>query len=107
MPRIRLAALLAFVLGTPVQAAVQGSSQFSIDLSKPADASAKASWSEPATNTVTAQRLGWGAAADQGSRDFWLQSTEPLALGLSWRPTMSTNLRVRVYGPGVNGQLYA
>jgi hypothetical protein len=98
---------LACVLAEPAHASIHSMSHFSIDLSKPADAAAKASWSDPGTNTITAEGLGWGTVSDQGSHDFWLQTTEPFALGLSWRPTVSAHIRARVDGSGVNGQLYA
>jgi hypothetical protein len=88
-------------------ASILSMNRFTVDLTRPEEARTKARWSDPDKVTVTPGGLGWGTAADQGSRDFWLETAEPLALGLSWRPTISTSLRVTVRDPGANGQLYA
>jgi hypothetical protein len=107
MIRNTLAAGLALLLTTPCPATIMSVTHFSVDLTKPQDAKAEATWSEPDKIGVTAQGLGWGSFADTGSRDVWLQTTEPIGLGVSWRPTIATYLRVTIRGPGNNGQLYA
>jgi hypothetical protein len=107
MLRMTLTAGFFLFLATPSRATIMSVTHYAVDLTKPDDAKAKATWSEPDKIGVTAQGLGWGTSADQSSRDVWFQTTEPIALGLSWRPTMATNLRVTIRGPGNNGQLYA
>src|SRR5437588_186659 len=107
MFRTALAVGVILLLAGPSAAIIDSVTHFAVDLTKPGDAKAKATWSDPDKMEVTAQGLGWGSSADQGSRDFWLQTSEPIGLGVSWRPTMATNLRVTIKGPGGNGQLYA
>jgi hypothetical protein len=107
--RHTLLAFAAVVLAFPgpAPASILSMNRYVLDLTKPDEAKAKAEWSGPERIAVTADGLGWGTPAEQGSRDVWLQTTEPFALGLSWRPTMSASLRVTVNGPGENGQVYA
>jgi hypothetical protein len=107
MFRTAFAVVPLFLLAGTTNASILSMNRFAVDLTKPDEAKAKAIWSEPDKFEVNPQGMGWGSSADQGSRDFWLQTTEPMALGLSWRPTMAANLRVTVKGPGANGQLYA
>ena len=82
------------------------STPFSLDLSNASEAPRKARWATPDTIKVTAEGLGWGTVQDPGTRDFWLE-TEPLAVGLSWRPTSITPIRVTIRQPGNSGMLYA
>jgi hypothetical protein len=107
MFRTILAVGLAVVLATPSPAAIFSVTHFAVDFARPDDSRAKATWSEPDKLDFTTAGLGWGTTADQGSRDVWLQTTDPIALGVSWRPTMATDLRVTIREPGANGQLYA
>ena len=64
------------------------------------------SWSDPARIQVGSKGLGWGVAASEGSRDFWLQTIVPLALGESWRPPSSARVRVTFNHVGTPGILY-
>jgi hypothetical protein len=107
MIRSVAAAGLVLVLAGPAPAVIDSITHAAVDFTKPADAKAKATWSEADRATVTPQGLGWDGPADQGSRDVWIETTEPIGLGVSWRPTMATHLRVTITGPGANGQLYA
>src|SRR5262245_37158922 len=107
MIRTTLALGLALLTAGTAAATIHSMTRFEVDFTKSADAKAKAAWSEPDKSPAARQGLGWGSSADQGSHDVWLQTTEPIALGVSWRPTMATNLRVTIKGPGANGQLYA
>jgi hypothetical protein len=100
------AALLVFVFGVlPAHASILGISNQEVKFDD--DDAEKAKWSEPDRIQVHADGLGWGTSADQGARDFWLQTTEPIALGESWRPPISANLRVTVEHSGRPGILYA
>ncbi len=97
------------LLGAPglVFATIESATHFSIDLTQAKEAAGKAKWSEPDRIAVTSDGLGWGAGEEEGSRDFWLQTTAPMAIGLSWRPTIYASLRATVHHPGTVGQLYA
>ena len=107
MCRTAFAVVPIFLLAGTAGAGIVSMNQFAVDLTKPDVAKAKTTWSEPDKFEVDAQGLGWGSSAERGSRDFRLQTTEPMALGLSWRTTMTANLRATVKGPGTNGQLFA
>ena len=97
------------LLGAPglALATIESATSFHIDLTQVKEAAAKAKWSEPDHNAVTSAGLGWGAGEEEGSRDFWLQTTAPMAIGLSWRPAHYASLRATIHHPGTVGQLYA
>jgi hypothetical protein len=107
MFRTSFAVVPIFLLAGTASATIESINRFAVDLTNPDEAKAKTTWSEPDKFQVNPQGMGWGSSADQGSRDFWLQTTKPMALGLSWRPTMAAYFRMTVKGPGANGQLYA
>jgi hypothetical protein len=99
----------AFLLAAPalVFAEIDSSNDFKIDLTQAKEAAQKAKWSDPDRIASTSDGLGWGAGDEAGSRDFWLETTEPMPIGLSWRPTSIVSLRVTVNHSGTAGQLYA
>jgi hypothetical protein len=99
----------ALLLSAPslALATIESATSFRIDLTQAKEAAAKAKWSEPDRIAVTSDGLGWGAGKEEGSRDFWLQTTAPMAIGLSWRPPIYASLRATVHHPGTVGQLYA
>lgn len=101
-------ALLTLVLSSPGSAfaVIESNTTYTLDLTNAKVASRKARWSEPDRMTVTAEGLGWGTRDDEGSRDVWLQ-TEPIGIGLSWRPTTIASIKARVERPGTSGMLYA
>ncbi len=104
MFRPGLAILAILLFAGPSSAVIFSVTRYGVDFTKPDQAKAKATWSDPDTFQVTPQGLG---SSNHGSRSLWLQTTEPMGLGVSWRPTMAADLRVTVKGPGENGQLYA
>ena len=77
-----------------------------VNLTDAKQAQQQCAWSDPARIQVDEKGLGWGAAADEGSRDFWLQTIKPIALGESWRPPISANVRVTIDHVGTAGILY-
>jgi hypothetical protein len=85
---------------------IDSSTPFALDLTSAKVAAQKAKWAHPDGVKVTADGLGWGTAADRASLDFWLE-TEPVAVGLSWRPTSIATIRATVKQPGNSGMLYA
>jgi hypothetical protein len=75
-------------------ASIDANKQINIDLTNPAKAATKATWSEPDRIAVSPDGLGWDGDS-ASSRDGWIQ-TKPLALGLSWRPTYAISVRVTI-----------
>ena len=89
------AVLTAAMLVPRNQAAILDFKRLDIDFTNKADASAKATWSEPELLNFTEEGLGWDGDA-ASLRDGWIQ-TEPLAIGLSWRPAVGANIRVSIH----------
>jgi hypothetical protein len=85
---------------------IHSNTTYTLDLTNAKEVSKKAKWSDPDRITVTPEGLGWGNRDDQASRDVWLQ-TEPIGIGLSWRPTSIASVKVKVERPGTSGMLYA
>ena len=77
-----------------LQASILGQNDLEIDFTNAGEAGEKASWSPVDAVAISAAGLGWDGEA-AASRDGWIQ-TKPLAVGLSWRPAASVNLRVEV-----------
>jgi hypothetical protein len=86
-------------------AEIISSTDYALDLTK-GKAAPKAEWADPDRIKVTDEGLGWGKSAEEGSRDFWLQ-TEPIGIGTSWRPTSITTVKATIEGTGSDGLLYA
>lgn len=87
--RLLLAAAL-LTLGGAARASILDFRQLVVDFT--GGAVSRVTWSEPATITATAEGLGWDGEAT-ASRAGWIQ-TEPLAVGLSWRPATAVGVRV-------------
>src|SRR5262245_42328624 len=101
-----LVVLVAFLSAVGVSPAeIISSTEYSLDLTR-GKAAPKTEWADPDRIKVTDEGLGWGKSADEGSRDFWLQ-TEPIAIGTSWRPTAITTIRASIEGNDAGGLLYA
>ena len=86
--------------------AILGESVEEVDLTDADESQMKCSWSDPARIRVDSKGLGWGSSTDEGSRDFWLQTAQPLALGESWRAPTSANVRATVEHTGQPGAFY-
>jgi hypothetical protein len=110
MRAIRFYCLAVVIAGfasvRPACGGILGFSTAEVNLTDSKEARKKCSWSDPARIQVESKGLGWGSSADEGSRDFWLQTVEPLALGESWRPPISGNVRVTIDHVGTAGILY-
>jgi hypothetical protein len=85
---------------------ISSSTPFTVDLANAKTAPQMAKWARPDVIKITPEGLGWGTADDKGTRDFWLE-TEPVAIGLSWRPTSIATIRATVKQPGNSDMLYA
>jgi hypothetical protein len=108
MKRLMIACSLLLLLSSTgaVLGEILSNTSYTLDLTNAKEAAKRAKWSEPERVIVTAQGLGWGQGGEQGSRDFWLE-TEPIAIGLSWRPTSIAVVKATIDKPGTSGLLYA
>lgn len=102
----RFVAIGVLVAVQSAQASILGVSSQTVNLADADDAQRKATWSDPHVVRVNSSGLGWGTSADEGSRDFWLETTEPIALGESWRAPVSASIRATVEHAGKPGALY-
>ncbi len=101
-----LVAILVTGAAWPAFGEIDGGTAFFLDLTDSKQAPTKAKWSDPKRIDITPDGLGWGTAGDEGTRDFWLETTEPIGIGLSWRPTSVAAVRATVDLPGELGILY-
>lgn len=102
--------LVAILLIGPAGSAlgeISDSAKYVLDLTDPKDGPRKAKWSSPDQISITREGLGWGVPGDEGTRDFWLETSKPIGLGLSWRPPSEALIRVVIRQPGKDGLLYA
>lgn len=88
-----LAAIAAFA--NPALASMLINTSTAIDFTKPADAVAKAAWSE--NLSLNDAGLGWDASPATFPSG-WLQ-TKPLATGLWWRPAPGASVSVEISPP--------
>ena len=75
-------------------AGILGFHELKIDFTKAEDAKKKATWDDKAKLDITERGLGWDGETN-GLRSGWVQ-TEPLAIGLSWRPMQSANVNLKI-----------
>lgn len=87
-----LAALLVWESWSLSWAGILGTSNQTIDFTKPDAAAQTATWSDPEKFQCTNQGFGWDGDAKE-SRDGWIE-TAPLGIGTSWRPTNSAQIRI-------------
>ena len=105
MKQTALHAIVTIYLGillqaSPAFAVMMGSTQFNLDMTKPAKLAEKAIWQSPSKNVrLTKEGLTLNVAGN-ASADVWIQTTEPIAVGWSWRPVQSVYIRAQVDPPG-------
>lgn len=79
-------------------ASIMGNNELHIDFTRLDDATNKAtwkaSWSEPDKLGVTTNGLGWDGES-ASTYEGWIQ-TQPLAVGLSWRPPSAVGIHVTI-----------
>ena len=76
-------------------AAINLNTKLAIDFTNPADAQAKATWSQTDRIGITADGLGWNIK-NTGWICPWVE-TKPVALGLSWRTVYRAEVTVKVH----------
>ena len=90
----------------PALASIEIYTSLVVDFTQPADAAAKATWSD--TLSLAAAGLGWDATPAT-HKDGWFQ-TKPLATGVWWRPAPMIGVTVEITPPPApfalpNGQI--
>lgn len=85
---------------SPTFAVMQSHTQFILDLTKPARLAEKAIWQSPSKNVRFTEEGLTLYAAENVSANVWIQTTEPIAVGWSWRPVQSVNIHAQVDPPG-------
>ena len=75
-------------------AAIAGNNELAIDFTNQDDAISKATWSHPDRIKITKDGLGWEGESSS-SIDSWIR-TNPMPVGLSWRPLTHTNVYVTI-----------
>ena len=103
---LALAIVACLAIVPSARGAILGESSGVLDLTDADQARKKCVWSDSDRIQVGPKGLGWGSSADEGHLDFWLQTTEPIALGETWRAPMSASVRVNVDHAGKPGALY-
>jgi hypothetical protein len=93
----------AFILFLPVRpslAVIFSGTSFNLDFTKRAELSKKANWGSE-SKSVSLSQDGLTLQAPQNtSADVWVQVTEPIAVGFSWRTVSSVNIEAEVAPPG-------
>src|SRR5438552_3146972 len=88
------ATVLSLMIAGASEAAIMSRNSLEIDFTKPDEAQAKCICSPPDKLTITNEGLGW-AGSPAGSRDGSVQ-TQPIGVGLSWRPITAMTCRVEI-----------
>jgi hypothetical protein len=74
--------------------------RFALDFTKPNELAKKAAWRSPSKNVMLTENGLILDAGENASADVWIQTTEPIAVGWSWRPVQYVNIRAQVDPPG-------
>jgi hypothetical protein len=91
---------------TIARAGILGFTPYSVDFTLAGEAK-KATWSDATLVGVQTDGLGWGHGGNEGSRDFWLQTSEPIGIGTSWRPASAVHIKATIDQSALPGMLYA
>lgn len=91
---------ISLVLLTPdAFGAMMGGKRAVLDFTKPDAVKKQAAWSPADRLDMTEAGLGWDGAAN-ASFDVWIQTTEPIAIGWSWRPVQSAHVSAEIIPAG-------
>ncbi len=97
------AAIVLFLLACPASAQMLSTSKFSLDLTKPQELNKKAKWGTPSPSIQLTKEGLVNQASENITSDFWIEITEPIAVGWSWRTVPFVNIVTEL----VTGSLYA
>ncbi|HUW57823.1 MAG TPA: hypothetical protein VMZ92_14375 [Planctomycetota bacterium] len=73
--------------------------RFVLDFTKPETVKKQAVWSPVDRLDMTDAGLGWDGAAN-ASYDAWIQTTEPIGIGWSWRPVQNARVSAEIIPAG-------
>jgi hypothetical protein len=105
--RAGIAAIVLILFVCPSSAVIFTGTKFTLDFTKPAELNKKASWGTESKNVSFSEEGLTLKAQENASADVWIQVTEPIALGLSWRTVWSVNIEAEVAGQNTGGTLYS
>lgn len=95
-------ALLAALVGAErsAEAGMLGFLEWKIDLTKPDEVAKAVRWARDDVIRPHADGLGWDGGPDS-SYDLWVETSQPFAVGFSWRPVSSVTVTARIpwHGP--------
>lgn len=86
-------------LALPAVAGIMSVQQVVIDFTKSEKVRSQAIWRAVDAVKLGERGLGWDGEK-RSSYDFWIQTTEPIPLGTSWRPTSAVQMTARIIPPG-------
>lgn len=99
-------ALLVLLPSGPLLAEISSTTRYTVDFTKPEEAAKKARWSPHEHFEATVEGLGWDGES-RSRRDVWVES-EPIGVGLWWRPTQSVSIRAKIEPRGnFQGRMFA
>lgn len=104
--RALVIALLVLLPSGPLLATISSTTRYTIDFTRPEEAATKARWSPAERIEATAEGLGWDGET-RSRRDIWVQS-QPIGVGLWWRPAQSVSIRAKIEPRGdFHGTMFA
>lgn len=97
--------------GGSARASMIGHAELKLDFGKPDEVATKARWARSDLVRPLEGGLGWEGDASS-YHDVWIETSEPFAVGFSWRPVSSVSVRATATwrGPaadGIRGRLFA
>ena len=99
-PFLLLAAIIALVQTRGILGFLESEAEvFKLDFTNADTIKTKATWSRPERINVTKDGLGWDGDPNS-SVEFWLQTTEPIAVGSALRPESFVSIRASIQPPG-------
>lgn len=96
---VMLLVVLVAVSAPDAVGAMKSGSRFVLDFTKPDAVKKQAAWSPADRLDITDAGLGWDGAANAW-RDAWIQTTEPIAIGRSWRPVQYARVSAEIIPAG-------
>jgi hypothetical protein len=103
------AAIVLFLMICPASAVIFSGTKFNLDFTKPEELAKKAIWGSVSKDVKLSQHgLIFQVDKPQGAlTDIWVEVTEPIAVGFSWRTVSSVHIEAEVIPSGQSGSLYS
>jgi hypothetical protein len=74
---------------------MDASREIVLDLTNLAEAQKQARWADPERIDINKKGMGWDGPSN-AYRDFWIETTDDIAVGWSWRPVQSVTIKAEV-----------